>query len=841
MKLSLQAPLAALMVALAYVLLGNASFLTASFHGIVTPVVFLPEGVALAAGILVGPRIASGVFIGQLLFALSRGQSWEPALAIAVGNSLEVVIGALLARRWGIGPRLDPSGYGRLIALIFLILQPVSATLGTAALWFWGSITSVEDVRQVWLNWWSGNALAQLLLVPLLLAIFTEPWSKFRQEAPKIAVPAALLVLVLGFAFFSPVASYQATALLLPCAPLLLWIAGRGGIAPASLVTAVLVMAMLFLTGQGHGPFLREGATLVFDLNAFSLGLALTIQVFSLLDAERKRLERERHALVEQLRISASVFASTQDGVLITDPQRRIIDVNAAFTEISGYRRDEVLGLDPKCLASGMTPPEVYADMWQSLIRSGFWRGEVINRHKQGHVVAERIAITAVRGDDKSLSHYVAVISRLNPLRHDHLTGLPSRALVHERLAKSIADAHAHHHRVALLILSLDRLRSINLAYGQAAGDRVLREIGERLSVCLPTTATLGRMQGDEYAVVLDKLADTKAAAGVVQCLLSAAARPQFLRDERIQVTISLGVAYYPDDARDLKDLLRCADLALQAAKDQGGARCHYYQAELQQQALERKWLKDALRLAIEKGAFSLHYQPIVHLATGAIHKAEALIRWFHPERGLIGPARFIPLAEKMGLIGAIGDWTLNQALANAAMLRQQRPDFQVSLNISPIDLLNDRFDPGQYTGRLDRVGLPGSALVLEITEGLLLEANDRVLARLSACRAAGIQVALDDFGTGYSSLSYLNRFEIDYLKIDQSFVRNLQPGAKEQALCEAIVAMAHKLGITVVAEGIETEEQHQLLKRIGCDFGQGYLFAAPITLGELLALVHQG
>ncbi len=568
MKLSLQAPLAALMVALAYVLLGYASLLTASSHGIVTPVVFLPEGVALAAGILVGPRIASGVFIGQLLFALSHGQSWEPALAIAVGNSLEAVIGALLARRWGIGPRLDPSGYVRLIALISLILQPFSATLGTAALWIWGSITSIEDVRRVWLNWWSGNALAQLLLVPLLLAIFTESWSKFRREAPKVALPAALLVSALGLAFFSPVASHQTTALLLPCAPLLMWIAGRGGIAPASLVTTALVLALLFLNGHGFGPFIREGATLVYDLNAFSLGLALTIQVFGLLDAERQRLEVERQDLMDRLRISASVFASTQDGVMITDLQRRIIDVNAAFTEISGYRRDEVLGLDPKCLASGMTPPAVYADMWQSLIRTGFWRGELINRHKRGHVVAERIAITAVRGDDKSLSHYVAVISRLNPLRHDPLTGLPSRALVYERLAKSIADAQLQDYGVALIMLSLDRLRSVNLAYGQAAGDRVLRETGQRLSGCLPATATLGRMQGDEYAIVLDQLSDSAAVAGVANCLLSAAAQPQFLRDERIQVTISLGVAFYPGDARELKDLLSCADLALQAAKD---------------------------------------------------------------------------------------------------------------------------------------------------------------------------------------------------------------------------------------------------------------------------------
>ncbi len=829
-----------MVVALAYFFLGHVSLLAVSSHGIVTPTIFLPEGAALAAGILIGPRIASGVFLGQLLLALSRGQSWEPALAIAVVNSFEVVIGALLARRWGIGTNLAPGAYLRLLLLIYLILQPFSATLGTAALWYWDVVTTLGEFRQVWLSWWSGNALAQTLLVPLLLAARNDPRSRIRQAATKSALPLALLALLVGFSFYSPVSDHHTVALLGLGAPLLLWIAGRAGIAMASLTTTVLVMALLYLTGQADGPFVREGAVLVFDLNAFSLGLVLTVQVFSLLNVEHKRMEAERTLLLDQLRISASVFSSTQDGVLITDSQRRIIDVNAAFTQISGYQHEEVLGRDPKCLASGMTPPEIYADMWQSLIKAGFWRGELINRHKKGHVVAETIAISAVRTDDGSISHYVAVISCVNPLRNDHLTGLPSRIQIYDRLAKTLAKAHAHHHKVALIILCLDRLRTVNLAYGQAAGDRVLRVTGQRLTGCLPETASLGRMHGDEYAIILDELTHTADVEGIVKCLLAAANQPLFLKEEKFQVTSSLGIAFYPDDAQELKDLLRCGDLALQVAKDQGGASSHYYRAGLQQQALERKWLMGALRSALEKGHFCLHYQPIVHLATGVTHKAEALIRWYHPEKGPISPADFIPMAEKMGLIGAISDWILQEALKHAAMLRRQRPDFQISFNVSPVHLQDKQFDEGRYLGQLAQMGLPGSALVLEITEGLLLEANQQVLNRLSACRAAGIQVALDDFGTGYSSLSYLNRFEIDYLKIDRSFVHNLQSGAKEYALCETMVTMAHKLGLSVIAEGIETQEQSRLLKDLGCDFGQGYLFAEPLSIAELLALMHK-
>lgn len=840
MKLTHPTLLPPLVVALTYLFLGYVSLLVASPPGIPTPLVFLPEGVALAAGILVGPGVASGVLLGHLLLELIRGQPWELALAMAAVFSIEVIIGALLARRWRIGPHLQGRSYLRLVLMICLIVQPVAATLGTATLWLWDTATRADQLRQVWLSWWFGHAVAQSVLVPLLLASLSEPWSKIRQRAWNSVLPVVLLLLVLGFALLAPLPSHQAAAGLWFCAPLLVWITGRGGIATASLVTITLVLALLFLTSQSFGPFVGEEHPLVFDLNAFSLGLAVTILVFNLFDAEYQRAESERGALLDQLRITASVFASTQDGILITDPQRRIIDVNAAFTLISGYQRDEVLGRDPKCLASGMTPPEVYADMWQSLVKTGFWRGELINRHKKGHVVAEMIAITAVRAQDGYLSHYVGVISRTNPLRNDPLTGLPSRALIYDHLAKTLTKARAMNHRIALMLLGLDRLRAVNLAYGQAAGDRVLRETAKRLATCLPATAILGRMQGDEYAIVLDELADLAAAEGVVNGLLAAAAKPQFLREERIQVTISLGVAFFPDDAQELKDLLRCADLAFHAARDEGGARCHYYRAGLQQQAQERRWLTEGLLRAVEHGHFRLHYQPIVHLATGAIHKAEALIRWLHPERGLISPDRFIPEAEKMGLIGAIGDWTFKEVLRHVAKILGSQADFQISLNVSPIHLVDDQFDQGQYLSRLAGAGLPGSALVLEITEGLLLEANDRVRARLSACRAAGMQVALDDFGTGYSSLSYLPRFEIDYLKLDKSFVHNLQPGGKEHAICEAIVAMAHRLGFQVIAEGIETEEQRHLLLAMGCDFGQGYLFAEPLTLGELLALLHE-
>lgn len=833
--------LAPLGVALAYFLLGHVSFLTASSHGIVTPVVFLPEGVALAAGILAGPRIASGVVLGQWVLALSRGQSWELALAIALINGVENLLGILLARRWGIGPRLGLATYGRLIVLIFFILQPFSATLGVTALWSGGAVTTVADAMRVGLSWWVGNTLAQALLVPLLLSAVTEPWAKTRQALWNSVLPAALLIPAVGFLFFSPFAQHQGTAPLLLTVPLLLWLAERGGIAAASLVTTLLVVTLLFLTGQGHGPFIGEGGTRVFELNVLILGLALTPQAFSMFEAERKRMEVERNSLLEQMRINASVFSSTLDGVLITDARRRIIDTNAAFTAISGYERDEVLGRDPKCLASGLTAPEVYADLWRSLTEQGFWRGELINRHKNGQVYAKNVAITAVRREDGDLSHYVAVIDRVNPLRDDPLTGLPSRGLVHERLAQAINRAHFTRQKIALIIVGLDRLRAVNLTRGHVIGDLLLRVAAQRLAGCLPADATLGRLRGDEFVILLDEGTDAAEVDRVVQCLLGAAAQPHVLGEERLPLSFSLGVASYPDDAQSLKDLLWCADLALHAAKDEGGARCHSYRPELQQQALERKWLEENLRRAVEEGHFFLHFQPIVHLATGAVTKAEALLRWRHPVEGLISPARFIPAAENLGLIRDIDAWLLREVATTATALRQQQPKMQISINVSPRQLLDERFDCRHYTDTLARVGLPSSALVLEITEGLLLEGNGRVMERLSACRDAGIQIALDDFGTGYSSLSYLNRFEIDFLKIDQSFVRTLQPGGKEHALCEAIVAMAHKLGLRVIAEGIETEAQCQLLKDMGCDFGQGFLFAKPLPCAELRNVLPQG
>lgn len=554
--------------------------------------------------------------------------------------------------------------------------------------------------------------------------------------------------------------------------------------------------------------------------------------------AARIQAETEREALLAQLRISASVFDATQDGVVITDPQRRIIDVNPAFTTMTGYERSEFLGQNPRMLSSGMTPPMVFREMWRMVDEQGWWRGELINRRRNGQVYGELLTITAVKTPGGDVSHYVGVINHVNPLRDDILTGLPSRFAFQDRLAQALETARTDGTQVALLILNLDRFKDVNQALGHAMGDLLLRKAALRLRRCLPAAITLAHLRGDEFGVILPGLSDTIAVEEIVAGLLDSTSQPYDLGEEKVCQTSSIGVALFPADATDLEGLLRGADLAVHAAKVQGGARHHYFMTAMQTAAMERKSLSDDLRLALNEKQFQLYYQPIVDLTDGSIHKAEALIRWPHSSRGLISPAQFIPLAEQTGLIQEIGAWVTEEALVQVAALRRHRADFQMSVNLSPVQLRGRYGSAADLARRLVRTDLSGSALVLEITEGLLLDGDEQIRQRLSDYRALGVQLAIDDFGTGYSSLSYLNKFELDYLKIDQSFVRALVISPKQFALCEAIVVMAHKLGLRVIAEGIETDEQRALLAGMGCDFGQGYLFAKPQPSGPFTASI---
>jgi diguanylate cyclase (GGDEF)-like protein/PAS domain S-box-containing protein len=516
------------------------------------------------------------------------------------------------------------------------------------------------------------------------------------------------------------------------------------------------------------------------------------------------------------------------------------VDINPAFTRLTGYRLDEVLGKNPSFLHSGKQGDAFYAAMWAQIGSKGRWQGEVWNRRKNGDIYAEWLTVNTLYHDDGSVHRRVGLFSDITERKRseeliwtqanfDALTGMPNRRMFLDRLAQDLKKAHRGGFKLALLFLDLDHFKEINDTLGHDVGDVLLTEAARRIAACTRESDTVARIGGDEFTVILAELTDTSGVDRIANDILNALAQPFLLGTEQAYVSVSIGITVYPDDALNQENLLKNADQAMYVSKDEGRNRFSYFTRAMQDAARHRQHLLSDLRTALSNQQFELHYQPIVDLRSGHIRKAEALLRWQHPTGRQIGPAEFIPLAEESGLIHAIGCWVFAQATHQVQHWRTSLdPAFQVSVNLSPVQLQSGS-ERLPWKQLLQSAQLQGEAIVFEITEGLLLDKAPCVTAELLAYRDAGIQVAIDDFGTGYSALAYLTQLDIDYLKIDQSFVRKMAAHANDRALCEAIVVMAHKLGLKVIAEGVETAEQRDLLSAMGCDYAQGFLFAKAL------------
>jgi len=412
----------------------------------------------------------------------------------------------------------------------------------------------------------------------------------------------------------------------------------------------------------------------------------------------------------------------------------------------------------------------------------------------------------------------------------DALTGLPNRRMLRERMEQGLRHSRRERCRMALLFVDLDHFKEVNDTLGHDQGDQLLIEAAKRIRGCVREADTVARMGGDEFTVLMTDLHSADRLEGVLQKMLDALSAVFELSEEQVFVSASIGVTVFPDDAADIEGLLKNADQALYAAKGAGRNRYRFFTPTLQEAIQHRAQLVHDLRIALAEQQLCVFYQPIVDLMSGAVSKAEALVRWQHPQRGLVSPAEFIPIAESSGLIGPLGEWVFQQAAGQVRRWRETlHPHFQISINKSPVQFENPDSQAIPWIDQLRALGLGGESVVVEITEGLLLSDSNDVVEQLLRLADDGIQVSLDDFGTGYSSLAYLQKFDIDYIKIDRSFVRQLVAGSTDLALCQAIIAMAHTLGMKVVAEGIETEPQRQLLADAGCDFGQGYLFSPPV------------
>jgi diguanylate cyclase (GGDEF)-like protein/PAS domain S-box-containing protein len=566
----------------------------------------------------------------------------------------------------------------------------------------------------------------------------------------------------------------------------------------------------------------------------------------------------ERRRLEEQMRLASLVYQHTGEGMLVTDAEFRIIDINPACTLITGYRLDEVLGRTPEMFNSGRQDRGFYDDMHRTLRELGYWQGEVEDRRKGGDTYTKSMVVNRLLNDEGAAHGYVMLFSDVTQKREadekiwrqanfDTLTGLPNRRMLREKLENELRQADRSRCSVGVLLIDLDHFKEVNDTLGHLVGDDLLVEAAQRISACTRETDTVARLGGDEFIVILTRVGDPRHAEAVAAKIIDRLAEPFRLGESVVYVSASVGVTLYPQDAREVEDLLKSADQAMYVAKRQGRNRFSHFTQGLQTAAQERLRMIVDLRAALEGrvnegGQLRLHFQPIVDVRTGHIHKAEALIRWEHPVRGSIEPDQFIGLAEETGLIVKIGDLVFHEAARWAARWHAIIPGFQVSVNVSPI-----QFRPEGATSRESWIALMGSpqlprgSMVIEITEGGLLQPEVDPVGVLAGLRQAGIEVALDDFGKEYSSLGFLNRYQVDLIKIDQAFVKRLVSPTDDTSLCEAIIVMAHKLGLKVIAEGVETQVQADLISAAGCDLMQGFLFSRPIPPEQLEAVLRHG
>ena len=565
----------------------------------------------------------------------------------------------------------------------------------------------------------------------------------------------------------------------------------------------------------------------------------------AVLAAERSEQEQVR-------RQAFTALADTRDGIVITDLGPAIVSINSAWTEITGYTEDEVLGRNPSLLKSGMEAPERYQEMWQTLLQTGSWQGEIWNRRKSGETYPQLLSISTVRDAAGTPTHYVGVMTDMSRLRrseeekerlthYDPLTHLPNRLLAMSRLQHAIEQAGRQHESIAVLYLDLDLFKHINDSLGPVAGDHVLACVGERLRSHLRHEETLARLGGDEFLIIVERLEIADDAARLARELLEALREPILLDGEQTVFTAgSIGISIYPDDASEAHALVQHADTALNEAKTLGRDQYCFYTQSLGDRVRQRLQLENHLRLALERGELSLHYQPQVDIRSGRINGIEALMRWRSPALGDVPPAEFIPVAEQSGLIFPMGRWALEEACRqNMRWQDEGLTQLCVAVNVS-VRQFRDPNLLATVRSALDSSGLPPRCLEIELTESAFVDDAETAIRTSQQLHELGVKLSLDDFGTGYSSLAYLSRFPFDKIKIDQSFVQDITSNPTNAAIANATIALADSLHMSVLAEGVETESQLGFLRQRGCNSMQGYLFSRPLPADELATLLRE-
>lgn len=561
------------------------------------------------------------------------------------------------------------------------------------------------------------------------------------------------------------------------------------------------------------------------------------------------KFQHEQHleqVVAEKTRLSSEVFENTQEAILITDAENKILTVNPAFTRITGYSESDVLGQDPRILSSQHHDKAFFEQMWRELKEIGFWRGELWNRCKDGSIKPKWISITTIKDADGHIINHIGLFSDITERKmaeeridflahHDALTSLPNRILIRDRFVMAQAQAKRNGFSIAVLFIDLDNFKSVNDTFGHQVGDRLLLQAVQRLRDIIRESDSLSRQGGDEFLIILPTITEESDVSRVAQSIIHALSTPFEIDEHALSVSASIGIAIYPKDGHDFDALLKNSDMAMYEAKSLGKNSYRFFTEELNIDVQRKVKIKACLRTALENNEFKLYYQPQINLKTGELMGVESLIRWFSPDLGFVPPDHFIPLAEESGLINAIGEWVIDEAcrVGRAWLDRGNKPMiFAVNVAAQQFNRSN-LYDTVRHV--LEKSAYPAELLELEFTESGLLNEIANSVSTIEELKSLGIKTAIDDFGTGYSSLSYLKQFKVGKLKIDRSFICDLKRGSEDLEIVRAIIQLGKTLDLCVIAEGVETKEHALLLSELNCDEIQGYLIAKPMTEADLL------
>ncbi|AZN36582.1 bifunctional diguanylate cyclase/phosphodiesterase [Iodobacter ciconiae] len=793
----------------------------------------LHTGVGVAALLLCGPRTLLTIILVSWQLPVLQGYPFWGVVQLSLLGVLQPLVVVSLLPRFVLDGELRVKDSLRLILAGPLVGAFFGASCGVLIQSVFFPVLAATLFSD-WVSWWLVDALFILIVVPLSLGLLHQRATVWPSRLPE-------MVLIVGMASFGAILlsqfhGYQELLFLL--FPLMIWSALRLGHVGNGLLGIVVGLLVIL----SHSDPVWSGNLLS------NLLLLLSVVVTGVLLAASNQ---EEFVAAKSTRLAAQVFGNASEGILITDASAKIVAVNPAFSRITGFDSTDAIGRISRMFNQRGYGREVNKAMLSELQTYGHWQGEMEDRRKNGEMYPAWLSISAVRDDRGSMSNYVGVFSdythrkeaeqRLFYLaNHDPLTGLYNRMALQEQLHSAVQRAKES--EFAVLFIDLDRFKTINDTLGHEVGDALLVIVAQRLQNALSEGDVLARIGGDEFTILLENTDCLEQVGQVAERLRQALIQPSLINGQELFVSCSIGISVYPSDGRTPAALLKNADVAMYRAKETGKNNVQFFAANMNEMAFEHLMMENGLRHALERKQFCLHYQPKIDLGNGQLSGLESLIRWNHPSLGLVPPASFIPLAEENGLIVAIGEWVLFEAC------RQMRTWLDagfsiphVAVNLSPRQFQKANLVQ-QVKDALASSGLAAVYLELEITESMIMQDPQRAVQTLNELKAMGVMLAIDDFGTGYSSLSNLKHFPIDSLKIDRSFVDGLPEDTDNAAITEAIIAMARKLRLSVVGEGVETTQQMLFLRKSGCHSVQGYLYSRALAADDLeIYLARQG